>query len=158
MSTPPTSRTPSDPAGWPTLATLLHRILADGTVPDRRRQDLASSLRTIAKALGRSLEELSANPKDLRERLNHFHPAAAGISPRRWRNVVSLLRSALKHVGLTRVPGRSREPLTPAWAKLFRLLSGRRSQSGLSRFARYCSARGIAPEDVDDTIVDIFRR
>jgi integrase len=153
MSISPASRNPAD---RPTFATLHNRISADETLGSRRRQDVNSAIRTVAKALGRSLDDLPADPADLRARLRDFAPAAAGLSLRRWRNALSLLRYALKHSGLTRVPARSRAPLTCEWEDLFRHLNDRRSLSGLSRFGRYCSVRAIAPCAVDDSVLDVF--
>jgi len=153
MSTGPASR---NPAEQPTFATLRDRIAVDETLAPRRRHDLISALRTVAKALGRSMDDLPADPAQLRARLKNFAPAMAGLSPRRWRNALSLVRSALKHSGLTRVPARSRAALATEWADLFRHINNRRARFGLSRFARYCSFRGIAPGDVDDHVLNVF--
>jgi integrase len=46
--------------------------------------------------------------------------------------------------------------LSPEWAKLFKRLSGRRAHIGLSRLARYASARGIKPGDVNDDVIVAF--
>ena len=43
--------------------------------------------------------------------------------------------------------------LSPEWAKLFKRLSGRRAHIGLSRLARYASARGIKPGDINDDVI-----
>lgn len=144
-------------ANWPTFASLIEQINADQALAPRRRQDLASALRTVAKALGKSPEDLPANPASLRQRLVRFTPAMAGVSRRRWQNALSLVRAAFKHAGLTQVPGRSRTPLSAAWAELFRHISNPKTRYGLSRFARYCSERGIAPEAVDDAVLEAFR-
>jgi hypothetical protein len=47
-------------------------------------------------------------------------------------------------------------PLAPARRQLFARLSRKRAHLGLSRFARYASARGIDPEAVNDAIVADF--
>ena len=46
--------------------------------------------------------------------------------------------------------------MAPAWRQLFARLSRRRAHLGLSRFARYASARGIDPEAVNDATVADF--
>ena len=48
---------------------------------------------------------------------------------------------------------RGKPPLSPAWADLFEQLSGRRAHIGLSRLARFASARGLAPEDINDEVI-----
>ena len=43
--------------------------------------------------------------------------------------------------------------LSPAWVDLFQRLSGRRAHIGLSRLARFASARGLAPKDINDEVI-----
>ena len=140
----------------PTLAALCDRIAADERLLPRQRQDLVSGLRTIGKAIRQPLENISAHPGVLRERLKGFAPAMAGVSPRRWRNVLSLARFALKHAGLAHVPGRYREPLAPEWGALLAQLKSAQARFGLSRLGRYCSVQGIHPAQVDDGVLEIF--
>ncbi len=157
MATDRASRRPvSGPPGG-TLADLLAKIGADENIANRRRQDLCSALRTLAKALGRRPEEVPAHPGAIRERLKGFSPAMAALAPRRWRNVLSLVRAALEHAGLADVPGRYRLPLTPEWRDLYRYLNRKALQIGLSRFLRYCSANGIMPDQVGDAVMNGFR-
>jgi integrase len=80
-----------------------------------------------------------------------------GLSPSRWRNVLSLTRFALKRAGLSRMPARHCQSIAPAWADLFRQLNDRRSRIGLSRLAHYATQRGVDPKDVDDAFMGSFR-
>ena len=66
MSTEPLSR-----ADIPSGTTLADIIIAIGQadLPDRRRQELKSAVRTVAKALDRRLEEVPADPRLLANRL-----------------------------------------------------------------------------------------
>ena len=43
--------------------------------------------------------------------------------------------------------------LSSAWIDLFARLSGRRAHIGLSRLARYASAHGLAPKDINDEVI-----
>jgi len=131
-------------------------IVADAGLAPRRRQDLSSGLRTIAKALGRPLQETLADPARLFDRLEDFTPAMAGVSEGRWRNAVCYARAALRHADLAKVPGRYDAPLSPQWAELFTDMTDKRIRIGLSRFAHYCSVDGIAPDAVDDGVMDRF--
>ena len=152
MSTSSASRKPKPPH----LGAVLELIIADKTLPIRQRQDMASALRTVGKALGRPLDELRAHPASLRERLAKFTPAMANLSERRWTNVVSLVRSALTHVGITHTPARSREPFAPEWTAAFRHIKGKYTCTALSRLARYCSGHGIDPGQVNDATLRAF--
>ena len=156
MSNRTLSRKPVDAPGQLSLLDLLDKIAADEAITPKRRQDISSALRTMGKILGTPLAECPAHPGFLRARLKGFSPAMADLSPARWRNIQSLTRFALKQAGVLQVPGRYREPLSPAWAALFALITDHRTRSGLSRFARYCGAHGIDPQDVDDALMARF--
>jgi len=136
MSTESTSRRPvAALSGAPSLADVLNSMAADRTSSLRQRQDRCSAVRTLAKALGRRPEEIPAHPAYLQQRLKGFSPAMAGLTPRRWRNILSLTRAALKQAGFATVPGRYCGVLTPAWTDLYRYLNEVRLRVGLSRFA-----------------------
>jgi integrase len=140
----------------PTMAFVRDQIQTDPKLSLKQRQETVSALRTMAKALGRPLEELPANPLYLWDKINKVLPVAAGLTEARWRNVRSLVRFALKRTGLSFVPGRYREPLPLAWEELFRLLDDSRWRFGLSRFGHHCGANGITPEQVRDEVVRRF--
>lgn len=140
----------------PTLATVLERVLADQALDSRQKQDAASALRTVAKALGHSLDQLPAHPGRLRGLLKGFTPAMADLSERRWRNALSLLRRALTCAGISQVAARSREPFAPEWTAMLRPLRGTHAFIALCRLARYCSIRGITPADLNDQVFTAF--
>jgi hypothetical protein len=119
-----------------TLADVLAAVQA-ADLANQQRQELASALRTVGRALDRPLERLLADPRHLAPRLKAVAPAAIGISARSWINVRSRVRKAL---GLVRpmAPGRNTNQLTPAWDALWRALESRRFKIALSRFLRWC--------------------
>jgi hypothetical protein len=131
-------------------------VLADETLPKHKRDDIASAIRTVARALQRAPEDLPAQPADLTRRLKGFAPAAAGLTESRWRNAVSLLRFALRHFGIMTIPGRSTVPFALAWTALFGTMKRMGDRMALSRFARYCTDRGVDPDDVSDQIFADF--
>lgn len=138
-----------------TLADVLAAVQA-ADLPNQQRQELASALRTVGRALDRPLERIQSDPRHLAPRLKAVAPAAIGMSARSWINVRSRVRKAL---GLVRpmAPGRNTNQLTPAWDALWRALASRRFKIALSRFARRCSAAGIEPEAVTETTFLEFR-
>ena len=153
MSISSNSRDRPEPAS---LASVLQQVLADETLSKPKRDDLASAIRTVARALGRQPEDLPAHPGDLSGRLKGFAPAAAGLSESRWRNALSLTRAALMRVGIASVPGRSNVPFAPAWTALFGTIKRMTDRMALSRLARYCTERGIDPNEVDDGVFANF--
>ena len=63
----------------------------------------------------------------------------------------------MKSSGLRPIQRPARTPLSPAWIKLFENhLSTRRAHIGLSRLARYASAKGIEPEEINDATIEAF--
>jgi hypothetical protein len=83
------------PPATPSLATLRARILTDDRLPARRRGDLASALRVVAKAIGKPLEAIPAEPASIRPLLQGVTAAQRGHRPGRWRNIRSLVAAAL---------------------------------------------------------------
>src|SRR5262245_48627898 len=112
-----------------TLADLLATLQA-GDLPERKRQELVSAIRTTARALARSLETIPANGRLLANRLKEVAPAAIGISRGRWNNVRALLRAALALVQPIS-PGRHRNVLLPEWQALWNQLGSRSDQIAL---------------------------
>jgi hypothetical protein len=65
-------------------------VAHDADLSNVRAQEIASALRSVARALGRPLELIPADPRRLSARLNEVAPLAIGVSRRRWNNVRSL--------------------------------------------------------------------
>jgi integrase len=152
MSSPNISRT--ECASAPSLADLL-ATLGAGDLPERKRQELASAIRTAARALGRSPENIPADARLLASRLKDVAPAAIGISAGRWNNVRSLLRSSLALIQPIS-PGRNRNDLLPEWLAFSNKLDSRSDKIALSRVLRFCSARGIGPNAVTKETFDDY--
>ena len=75
----------------PTLAEVLVAVATAPGLTKVERQDMASALRTAARALDRQLEQIPADPQLLARRLAEVSPVARGISKGRWANVRSLI-------------------------------------------------------------------
>lgn len=138
-----------------TLADVLAAVQT-ADLPHRQRQELASALRTVGRALDRPLERIQADPRHLAPRLKVIAPRAIGMSPRSWNNIRHRTRKALSLVR-PMSPGRHTNPLTPSWDALWRPLESRRLKISLSRFVRRCSSAGIEPEAVSETTFTEFR-
>lgn len=157
MSTSPLLGPAAPPASTGTLAQLRAQILADTTLPPRRQRDIASALQSLAKGLGRPLDTLPAEPAALRALLHKVTAAQMGYQPSRWRNLRSLVGAALARTGQITVPARLDRPPSPAWAALLAQLVSLDTRCRMGRLARYCTGQGIAPEQVNDTVLADFR-
>jgi hypothetical protein len=134
------------PSRAPTLADVLAAVNAAG-LAERRRQDMASAVRTVARLLDRRLDDIPADPRALALRLKTITPLAGGLSPGRWNNIRSLFRAALELVR-PMMKGRSTTPLSPAWQVLADRLPTRADRMALSRLMRWLSGKGIEPDRV----------
>ncbi|HWX36467.1 MAG TPA: hypothetical protein VNZ53_54760, partial [Steroidobacteraceae bacterium] len=61
------SRAPGSP--FPSLTELVEYIKTNGLLTPRQRQETCSALRTFARAIGRTPEEIAASRRQLRERI-----------------------------------------------------------------------------------------
>lgn len=113
----------------PSRATLADVLAAVQTAPmaERRRQDMASAVRAVARVLGRSLAAIPADLRGLNARLKHASPKAIGLTASRWNNARSLLRSALVLIG-PMMEGRTVTPVSEAWARFYCLVNVRRDR------------------------------
>jgi hypothetical protein len=138
-----------------TLADVLAAVQA-ADLPERRRQEMASALRTMARALGKPLERIPARPRLLVERLKPIAPGAIGISLRRLNNVRSLVRASLMLVQ-PMAPGRHVNKLLQSWQRLSDQLPSESVKRSVSRLMRFCSARDIEPETITEETLQLFR-
>lgn len=131
-----------------TFADVIARLLADPN-PPRRRGQMISALRTVARLLNADPAAVPAEPNPLRKKFESISPTAAGMRRGRWYNVRSLTLSALKHAGIQVMRGRAHTPLAADWELLRAGLADAKSRHGLSRLMSFCTERGVSPGAVD---------
>ncbi|MFO1039754.1 MAG: hypothetical protein U1E45_23170 [Geminicoccaceae bacterium] len=152
--------TPDQAFGLPPVPTLADVLKALDRHPDltpRRRADLRSAVISVARILGLPPASTPARLDLLRRQLARVLPAAHDMTRPRWNTVRSLFGKALRRAGIEVLPGRFLAKLDPAWAALRSRLVTKTHRDRLSRLIHYCSANGIAPEAVDDVVIDAFR-
>lgn len=141
----------------PSLADLRCQIEARHDLPLLRRRDMASAIRTLAGWFALPEENVPASAKYIRERLERVHAITASVSPRRIQNVRSLVLAAMREAGMSTKLASYAASFNAEWQRLWDLLEGDTyAKSELSRFLRYCSVQGIAPESVTDTVSSQF--
>lgn len=148
------------PASVPMFADLIPRLAADESLSPSRRRDLVSALHRIAEALDRPLERVPADPTWLRPRLSRIEPAALRLSRKSWSNILSCLRAALAHVGITHRPYNRKTTLAPDWRILWEAVlatDGRGLKAGLGRFVYFLDGLGIPPTEVTSAHALAFR-
>jgi integrase len=145
MSMMPPSRT--------TLAGIIV-LISQADLADRRREELRSAVRTVARLLGSDPAAIDADPAALRRRLQTIAAEAHGMSRGRWANVRSLLGKALA-MSRPMMPGRSRQAILPAWEALMATLPFSRRVRLLAPL-RFLSASGRGPTDVTSADLEAY--
>jgi integrase len=149
----PTIPQPAKPA---TLKDVVDRLIANPDLAETRRRDLRSAVVIYGKLKG---EPLSAIPLDLaaiRRTLDGIVPAQAKVSRKRWANLRSDLAAAMDASGLQPMLKTANVELDSSWNELLRGVQAKGVKYGLSRLARWATARQIRPSAVDDTILEQF--
>jgi integrase len=119
-------------------------------------RDLRSAVTRVADLLGNVPARIALDLPTISARLAAISPVAAGMTTKRFANVRSDFLAAVKASDLMPIGPWHKGPLALPWHQLFARLSRKRAHLGLSRFARYASARGINPEAVNDATVADF--
>jgi integrase len=143
------------PAGPVTLAGVVAALERDDKLSATRHRDLVSAVNRVAILLGDKPAAIALDMAAISARLAAVNPVAVGITAKRLANIRSDFLAAVKAAGLMPVKIKSwgKSPLSPGWLDLSARLSGRRAHIGLSRFARYASARGLAPAEINDEVI-----
>jgi hypothetical protein len=88
--------------------------------------------------------------------LGAVNPIAVGMTPKRLTNIRSDFVAAVKASGVIPIKLNVKAQFKPEWVDFFSRLAGRKTHLGLSRLARYASAQGIAPEGINDEVINGF--
>lgn len=140
-----------------TLQDVLKAIDDAHDLNSRRKQDMRSAVRLIAKAIGLEPQQILADPRGLGNALGRISPRSLGLSDGRWANCRSLLRAAMRLVRPT-MAGASKQPVLLEWEHL--AVEARKNGScwlRLCRLVRWLSARQIGPNRVTHADLEQYR-
>lgn len=138
-----------------TLAQLRERITQSTRLTSQQIRDMRSAILSVGKATGRPLSQIPTDVPKLRDILTRVHPARMGISQKRFANIRSGLERAMIETGL--LPSQAAREHSPAWRTFLALTTVKEQAWGLSRFAGFCSGRGIGPMDVGMPALDAYQ-
>jgi integrase len=140
------------------FAVAVAAIEAATDLPEQTRRHWACSLRQIAKWLDRPEETIAARLTSIALAMKQLHHTRLGVTAKTLANHRANVRAALRWFGKEQgVPSRG-TPLSPKWAILKSLMTDKGQRARLSSLMRYCSAKGIAPSEVDDAAVESVLR
>jgi integrase len=116
------------------------------------------SVRQIGKALNKPLELVPARWTSVRHPIERLHHAGLDVTPKTLANHKANVRAALRWFAKeANVPSRGAR-LDPQWDRLRERLPDRRARAILSGLMRFCAAKRVPPDLVDDGVVDDFMR
>ena len=147
---------PSTPLG-PSFLDLIATIEQAKDLSEQTRRHWVCSLRMIAKGLDRPAAVIPARWQAVRTSVAQLHHARRGTGAKTLSNHVSNVRAALRWFGKEQGVPQQGAPLSPEWAPFIAELD-RPIRQRLYKLARYCSARGIRPSSVTDTVFDEYWR
>jgi Phage integrase family len=131
-------------------------IAAAPELPEQTRRHWTTSVRQIAKALGRPPGVIPARYSAVRADLAQLHQVPAGLTLKTMQNHKSNVKSALLWLAREKGIPKHGAPLSPDWEPLRAAVKDSLVRSRLSSFIRYCSANNISPAEVDEVVVDGF--
>ena len=138
------------------LNDLLISLKSHTDLSETRLRDLRSSIKRVALLVGNDPAGIPFDLPAVSAKLALVNPVAAGLTAKSFSNIRSNFITAVKASGLKSINRSAGTPLSPEWRRLMRKLSGRRAHLGLSRLARFASAKGIEPAQVDDAVIEAF--
>ncbi len=151
---PPAAATST--VGIPTAADALVAMETWTDLTERRRRDIRAALRLLERASGRPLDLIPITPEAIRDVLGKTTAAALRISEASLRSYRSALRHVLRRLGLLAERSALAADLPPTWRSLLDTLGDRFWRMTLRPFAAFCAGRRVAPEDVDDAVLQAF--
>lgn len=133
-----------------TMAEIRAITEADLTLPDARRRDLLSGLKRLEAIAGRSLADVPATAAAVRAIFSEAKPIRLGIKQKTLQTLRSSVVFALRRFGPVerRTGSPIKENWSPEWAALIGEIPIPFQRHSLSRFAAFCSGRGVLPVDV----------
>ena len=138
------------------FAAAIALIGASEELPEQTRRHWICSMRGIAKALDRPVQTIPARYSAIRTVLGQLHHAPLGVTPKTLMNHKANAKAALRWLSQEKDVPEYGAQLAPEWEELRAKVTDNVDRSRLSPLMRYCSAKGVAPGAVDETVVDAF--
>jgi hypothetical protein len=139
--------------------TLENMLLAvqKADLPPLQRRDMTSAIKRVCEMAGVAPATLPAKAPAVRAILAKIRPAAHGVSPKTWSNLLSRFRAALRLAGVIEPALQGSATRHPAWVPLVQAIAeDKRLSCGLASFLNWSASQDIAPEEMDNAAVQRF--
>lgn len=126
-------------------------------LPPFQRRDMTSAIKRVCEMAGATPATLPAEAPAVRAMLAKIRPAAHGVSPKTWSNLLSRFRAALRLAGVIEPASQGSATRHPAWAPLVQAIAeDKRLSCGLASFLNWSASQDIDPEEMDNAAVQQF--
>jgi integrase len=139
----------------PTLGDVRDAVARATDLSPIRIRDLTSAISSFCSLIGEEPDYFPIDLDAIRAKLDAVNPIGNGISPKRLANIRSDLFAAITASGLKPIRP-APQGLTGPWEALRTRLATKRQRIGVSRLFQYASAAGLAPADIDDSVITEF--
>ena len=137
----------------PTLRDVKDALAIREDLDAQVRSNMISAMNTLCRVLDRPPQQVPAALNLLRPMMEKASPGAIHVSPRRWQNVCSDVRRAISLGGFANNFIPKDAPIAKSWGPVIDMAPDTQVKSFVRRFARFCSARQIAPASVNDSLL-----
>jgi integrase len=138
------------------FADAIEIISNSAELPELKRRHWSTSLRQVGKLLGKPLALIPARYSGVRADLRNLHHVPAEMSEKTLQNHKSNAKTALLWLAGEKGIPEHGAPLAPAWVALQAEVNDALLRMRLSPLLRFASANGIAPDELDEAVMDRF--
>lgn len=152
-TTPKSFNTALLPPGTPMFSDVIDHLGRNPELLSTRNRDVISGLRRVARALGRTPDEVPADARWLRPRLEKVAPAALGLAPKSWLTALSDARTGLRAFGILPRRYNLKSDLNTDWRPLWDMVLASKLTTlarPLCPFVHFLSNQGVAPSEVTE--------
>jgi hypothetical protein len=136
-----------------TLLDVREALATKDELGEQVRRNIVSSINTLCRVIDRQPQQVPAALNLLRPMMDKASPGAIHVNPRRWANVRSDVVRAINACGFSDNFIPKDAPIAESWDPVTNMAPDTQVKSTLRRFARFCSARQIAPINVNDSLM-----
>jgi integrase len=140
----------------PSFAEVAQAVRNAIDLPVRTKSHWLCSLRQIAKLIDKPMQSVPARWTAVRPSIGRLHPARVGCNPKTLANHKSNVRAVLLWFANDKNLPQIGPALLPAWASLRSRLPDQNRRKRLSGLMRYCSARAISPDAVNESVLEAY--
>jgi integrase len=141
----------------PSFVDLIAAIERSDELSAERKRHWICSSRQIAEGLDRPLAVIPARWSAIRIPVSQLHHARLGVTAKTLANHKANVKAALRWFRKEHDLPQHGAPLSSQWARFCDRLE-KRNRDRLCNLVRYCSARGVGPASVNDSIFDEYWR